>query len=68
MPPPNYVVPNVTFAEPYAHFLYHNKVWLLLENTLLSGTALGVPLHDGENPHLKPATKPRHAKPNRAGA
>jgi hypothetical protein len=27
MPPQSYVVPNVTFAEPYAQFPQHNKVW-----------------------------------------
>jgi hypothetical protein len=27
MPPPNYVVPNVTFAEPYAQFPQPQKVW-----------------------------------------
>jgi hypothetical protein len=27
MPPQNYVVPNVTFAEPYAQYPNHNKAW-----------------------------------------
>jgi hypothetical protein len=37
MPPPlRPTVPNVAFAEPYAHlqFLSHNKVWSLLGDTL----------------------------------
>jgi hypothetical protein len=37
MPPSNYVVPNVTFAEPYAQFHNHNKVWPLLDD-MLQGT------------------------------
>jgi hypothetical protein len=32
------------------------------------GDSLRGPLKRRGNPHLKPATKPRHAKPNRAGA
>jgi hypothetical protein len=31
--PPIFAVPNVAFAEPYAH-LNHNKVWPPLEDTL----------------------------------
>jgi hypothetical protein len=27
IPPQNYVVPNVTFAEPYAQYPNHNKAW-----------------------------------------
>jgi hypothetical protein len=27
MPPQNYVVPNVTFAEPYVQYPNHNKAW-----------------------------------------
>jgi hypothetical protein len=27
MPPKNYVVPNITFAEPYAQSPNHNNVW-----------------------------------------
>jgi hypothetical protein len=34
----------------------------------VSGAALGVSLKQRGNPHLKPATKPKHAKPNHAGA
>jgi hypothetical protein len=33
-PPPNFIVPNVAFAEPYAHLLNHNKVWSTLKDTL----------------------------------
>jgi hypothetical protein len=34
MPPPNFAVPNIAFAEPYAHLLNHNKVSPSLEDTL----------------------------------
>jgi hypothetical protein len=33
----------------------------------LSGTALGVPLKQQGDPHLKPATKRKHSLPNHAG-
>jgi hypothetical protein len=44
MPPPNFAVPNVAFAEPYAHIAQpqqnvaiiggYNKMWPSLEDTL----------------------------------
>jgi transposase InsO family protein len=44
----------------------------IMHEVLRPGTYVGDsprgPLKQRESPHLKPATKPRHAKPNRAGA
>jgi hypothetical protein len=34
MPPPNFAVPNVAFAEPYAHLPQPQKMWPSLEDTL----------------------------------
>jgi hypothetical protein len=34
MPPPNYVVPNVTFAEPYAQFPQPQQSVAIIEDML----------------------------------
>jgi hypothetical protein len=43
IPPPNFAVPNVAFAKPYAHIPQHQKVWPSLEDTLRETCKLSQP-------------------------
>jgi hypothetical protein len=43
IPPPNFAVPNVAFAKPYAHRPQPQKVWPSLEDTLRETCKLSQP-------------------------